>query len=135
MKSLTAQLEDHDDGADMTPMIDCVFLLLLFFIVTATFSEETLFEIELPEAAEPLVREGGNVVEVYVLPDGGFSIGSREVTEEALLSNLRSIHERHGIKTLRIKGDKRSDYENVIRVVDIAQTLRTREFSLAVERE
>lgn len=70
-----------------------------------------------------------------MLSDGGFSIGSREVTEEALLSNLRSIHERHGIKTLLIKGDKRSDYENVIRVVDIAQTLRTREFSLAVERE
>ena len=135
MKGLTDQLQEGDDRADMTPMIDCIFLLLLFFIVTATFSEENIFDVDLPEAAQPVVREGEEVVQIYILKDGGYSIGSRTVTEETLLPTLRAIHQRQPIKSLVIKGDRRVTYDKVVKVVDIAHSLRITEFSLAVDRE
>ena len=57
MKGLTDQLGEGSDQADLTPMIDCVFLLLLFFIVTSSLSEETnLFKIEMPKAAHSEIR-------------------------------------------------------------------------------
>ncbi len=135
MKGLSEQLEELDDRADMTPMIDCVFLLLLFFIVTATFSDETLFKVELPQAESPLVRQPSEVIQVTVNEEGLYSLGDRAVPEDKLLSSLKAIHERNGIKSIIIKADKRCDYEKVVKIVDIANTLRIDEFSLAVKVE
>ena len=48
MKKLTEQLETADDRPEITPLIDVIFMLLLFFIVTTTFAEDTFFPIMLP---------------------------------------------------------------------------------------
>jgi len=134
MKSLTDELTERDDDrADMTPMIDCVFLLLLFFIITANFSDESLFEVELPEAETPEVRQPTETVEVYVTRDGEYIIDETIIPGEKLSDQLRGIHETKGIRTMLIKADKHSDYEKVVLIFDIAQALRINEFSLGVQ--
>ncbi|MEZ6037089.1 MAG: biopolymer transporter ExbD [Planctomycetota bacterium] len=62
-----------DDGAeggiDMSPMIDCVFILLIFFIVTTTFVEETGMEVDKPQAASSVQLEKSSVM--FALTDKG----------------------------------------------------------------
>jgi biopolymer transport protein ExbD len=63
---------DHDDqggGIDMSPMIDCVFILLIFFVVTTTFVEETGIEVDKPEAASSIKLEKQSLM-LAVTADG-----------------------------------------------------------------
>lgn len=60
---------DSDGGVDMSPMIDCVFILLIFFIVTTTFVEETGVEVEKPQAASSASLEKNSCI--FALTDKG----------------------------------------------------------------
>ncbi len=136
IKSLTESLESGDDKADLTPLIDCVFLLLLFFIVTSTFSEETtLFEIKIPKAKHAEVKKVKDVVSVAISKNGQLSLGNEYVPDDQLYTKLSSLHKTTPITTFIIKGDKDCPYEKVIMAMDIAQALDIDEISLAVGGE
>lgn len=60
---------EADAGIDMSPMIDCVFILLIFFIVTTTFVEEAGIEVDKPEAAASVSLEKNSVI--FALSDKG----------------------------------------------------------------
>ena len=136
MKGLTDQLDVGDDRADLTPLIDCVFLLLLFFVVTAVFVEESsLFQVELPKAAHAELREIKDVVVVSVAQGGQFSVGQDYVADDQLWSTLKAIDDRAPIRTLIIKGDRRCPYDKVVMAMDVAHALDVPEISLAVEEE
>ena len=136
MKGLTDQLDVGNDRADLTPLIDCVFLLLLFFVVTAVFVEEShLFKVDLPKAAHAELRELKDVVVVMVSKSGHFSVGKSYVPDEQLWDNLSTLHRKAPIKTLIIKGDRRCPYEKVVMAMDVAQALDVDEITLAVENK
>ena len=136
MKQLTEQLEVDNDRADLTPLIDCVFLLLLFFIVTAVFVEESnLFKVDLPRAAHAELREIKDVVVVLVSRSGQFALGQDYVPDDQLWSRLNEVHQVTPIRTLIIKGDRDCPYQKVVMAMDVAQALNIEEISLAVEEE
>lgn len=135
MKSLTEQVESGGDQPDLTPMIDCVFLLLLFFVVTAVFAEESnLFKVELPKAARAEVREPKDVLVVLISRDGQYSVKEKLVAEDQLWTQLAEIHRQEPIKTLIIKGDRLCPYEKVIAAMDMAQNLQISEVTFAVQK-
>ncbi|MDA3961393.1 MAG: biopolymer transporter ExbD [Planctomycetota bacterium] len=129
---LVDQLEDDDDRADLTPLIDIVFLLLLFFIVTATFSEQSLFEVELPTATEAVVRSPQDAVELVIAEDGRYAIGREFIPDRLLPQRLAELGE--GKTTLVIKGDANCPYAKVVQAVDIAQAQGVVEYALVVQR-
>jgi biopolymer transport protein ExbD len=134
MKSLTEQLDVGGDQADLTPLIDCVFLLLLFFIVTAVFVEETnLFQVELAEAEQSEVRRLEDVVVVWVSEDGRYALEQEYVPDDRLWPRLKALHERSPIQTLVIKGDRRSPLEKTVHLFDIARALGVPEVLPAVD--
>jgi len=136
MKRLTEKLQAADDRADLTPLIDCVFLLLLFFIVTAVFVEESnLFEINLPVAAHAEVRRLEEVVVVGVSKAGRLSVGESFVSDDQLWAHLDALNSETPIQTLIIQGDRECPYEKVVMAMDVAQALGVDEITLAVERE
>ena len=136
MKSLTDKLQPTDDRADLTPLIDCVFLLLLFFIVTAVFVEESrLFEIDLPKAEHAELRRLQDVVVVGVSRGGQFSVGESYVADEQLWDHLSGLNDDTAIPTLIIKGDRACPYEKVVMAVDMAHVLEVAEIVLAVDTE
>ena len=136
MKALTEQLQLGDDRADLTPLIDCVFLLLLFFIVTAVFVEESyLFKVDLPKAANAELRELKDVVVVTISPGGRFSLGKSYVPDNQLWDNLSALHREKPIRTFIIKGDRQCPYEKVVMAMDMAQALNVGEVTLAVQLE
>jgi len=134
MKSVTEQLNQSDDQADLTPLIDCVFLLLLFFIVTAVFVEETnLFQIELPEAERSEVRQLKDVVVVWISRDGRYSLDQQYVPADELWSRLKAMDDAKPIQTLVIKGDRQSPLEKTVHLFEIAKALGVPEILPAVE--
>ena len=137
MKGLTDQLGDSSDQADLTPMIDCVFLLLLFFIVTTTFSEETnLFKIELPKAENPEVREVDEAINIVIEESGKIAIGSEIIPDNALWDAIKKRYDAAPADAkplVIVKGDHDSPYEKAIMIMDIAQALGVREITWAVE--
>ena len=134
MKGLTEQLETAGDQPDLTPLIDCVFLLLLFFVVTAVFVEEAnLFRIELPRAVHAELREVKDVTVLAISRSGQFSLGQDYVPDDRLWDRLSAENSERPIRTLIIKGDRQSPYEKVIMATDMARALNVTEITWAVE--
>ena len=66
-----------DATVELTPLIDVVFLLLIFFMVSTTFIRETQLKIDLPEATGELQQVEDQVLEVSISRDGEYSINSQ----------------------------------------------------------
>lgn len=136
MKKLTEELGVGDDRADLTPLIDCVFLLLLFFVVTAVFVEESnLFKIELEKAEHSEVRQLEDVVTVWISREGQYAMDQAYVPDDDLWPRLKSLHDKTPIKTLVIKGDKASPLGKMLVVMDMAKALGVTEILPAVEQK
>lgn len=102
---------------DLTPLIDVVFLLLIFFIVSSTFNKYGSIKVELPTSTIESVKEENEALEIIIDKDNRYFINykedkKREVTFEELDSYLTS-----GVKSVAITGDKNLKYQNIIDVV------------------
>ena len=83
--------EDGETGIDMSPLIDCVFILLIFFIVTTVFVEETGVEVDKPQAASAVNLEKTSVL-IAVTEKGAVVYGGRDVGVngvQAIVKRLR----------------------------------------------
>jgi biopolymer transport protein ExbD len=125
---------------DMTPIIDCVFQLLLFFLVASRFEEEARTGTEgelaalLPSAAEalPLVSKPREVI-VNVNRQGRFIVSS-EAFSELQLANLfrRAAADNPGRQTVLIRGDERADWKYVARVMSLCNQAGISDYRVAV---
>ena len=103
---------------DLTPLIDVVFLLLIFFIVSSTFNKYGSIKVELPTSTMESAKESENeALEIIIDKDNRYFINykedkKREVTFEELDSYLISE-----VKSVAITGDKNLKYQNIIDVV------------------
>lgn len=125
LKTLSETVSE-DIKPDLTPMIDIVFLLLLFFIVTSTFKEETLLEINLPKTDKGKPAIVADTVKVSISKEGTFTVENEFVTEENLGNTLQKYQKRHA---LIISGDRDCPYEKVVQVMESAKAL---DFSVAL---
>jgi biopolymer transport protein ExbD len=83
----------EDLGVDITPLIDVVFLLLIFFMVSTTFIRETQLRIDLPEATgEPAEREP-DALEITVDARGDYSVNNRLLLRSDLETLMRALRE------------------------------------------
>ena len=98
---------------DLTPLIDVVFLLLIFFIVSSTFNKYGSIKVELPTSTMESVKDDENeALEIIIDKDNRYFINykedkKREVTFEELDSYLIS-----GVKSVAITGDKNGSNRN-----------------------
>lgn len=79
----SAQDDEGEEGIDISPLIDCIFILLIFFIVTTTFVEETGVEVDKPQAASASMLEKTSILIAITSEDqvfyGGRAIGLQGV--------------------------------------------------------
>jgi len=110
---------------NLTPLIDVVFLLLIFFMVSTTFTKETRLAITLPEADGLVAEEQAKPVEVVVGAEGDYVVnGERLVkndaqTLRAVLSNLTESSE----YSLIITADANARHQAVVTLMDVAGQL------------
>lgn len=120
-------------GLDLTPVIDVVFILLIFFIVTSVFKKEELaLLLDLPtsNAKEMEVKEGQIFIE---LGKDKLAIKGIEVSFDSLEDNLKAIKNRNNPVIVRI--DKKVEYERVVKVLDLLQKYSLVNLALVTNEE
>jgi len=78
------EIDDTDPEPDLSPMIDCVFILLIFFIVTATFVEEDGFAINRPEDSSAAQANDNQTLVLAITEDGLVKVDGRTVSIDAI---------------------------------------------------
>jgi biopolymer transport protein ExbD len=123
----------EEPSMNMTPMIDVVLLLVIFFMVGTQFAEsESEYDIELPavSTAQPLTG-GPDVLTIHVHRDGTYRLGSRVVTPRDLERELRAARERYAQQAVLVRGDAQGPYQHVMTVLDLCRRARIVNVQLA----
>jgi len=119
------------DGINMTPMIDCVFLLLIFFLVATRFEEmEREMNVVLPQASEamPLTAKPKELF-VNVDREGHFIVRGQQLKTPELLSLFRqAAADNPGRQTVIIRADKRCVWEHVVEVMNLCNKAQIRDY-------
>jgi biopolymer transport protein ExbD len=119
---------------NMTPLIDVVFLLLIFFMVSTTFQKETELKIRLPQASEQSPTEETHSIEVVINARGGYFVNGRELNDNKMKTIRNAINKlARGRKDtpLVIRADAMAPHQSVITAMDAAGQLGMVKFSLA----
>ncbi len=105
---------------NLTPMIDVVFLLLIFFMLATTFMDpEREIDIDLPEASSSLALDTQHdELIINVMRDGVLKLGDHEVDRDALLAELRRAARQNPEITVTIRGDRLVTHEVIVSVMD-----------------
>jgi biopolymer transport protein ExbD len=120
----------------LAPMIDIVFLLLIFFIVTWQYTRaETELSVSVPtaqEGADPQ-RQIGEIV-INVLADNSIRVEGTTVDLEQLLDKLSKIAKEYENQPVRIRGDGGVQYQRIVEVIDTCQKAGIWNISFATQR-
>ncbi len=107
---------------NLTPLIDVVFLLLIFFMVSTTFETRQALELTLPESVSGVAAEPSPVT-LVVDAEGGYRLGERELTARALPEALAAEAEQAREHGLVVEADARARHAAVVRALDQAGLL------------
>jgi biopolymer transport protein ExbD len=123
-----------DDEMELTPLIDCVFLLLIFFMVTTVFKEPYTQRVILPEAEESTVIEKKELV-ASINREGEIELNRRPATIETIGGML--IREKEGVRsvTLIIRTDKQTQHGVVLDMIEVAKKIGIEKVVLATEKK
>ncbi len=108
---------------NLTPMIDVVFLLLIFFMVTTTFNEKTEIKIELPEVHEAQLKAESVEVILSIKQDGSYYINQKHVIGSALEDLSQTILEaakEQRVTKLLINADAQTPHQAVMTALEAA---------------
>lgn len=124
-------------GMQLAPMIDIVFLLLIFFIVTWQFSRsETEMKISVPssqEGADPKRVLGEIIVNVRV--NGEVVVEGQVMSQARLKEKLAAIARQHKNQPIRLRGDAEASYQTIVEVIDTCQKAGIWNISFATQRK
>jgi biopolymer transport protein ExbD len=113
-------------GVDITPLIDVVFLLLIFFMVSTTFERETQIQIELPEASGEEAEVNKEELEISIDRHGVFYVNQLEVINNEIETLKQAISKAIGDKRdlpVIINADARATHQSVMTAMDAASQL------------
>lgn len=116
---------------DLSPLMDIVFLLLIFFLVTTTFLPDAGMDLELPESTTAAPSEVAPTV-VSVSEDGAIQLGGRAVSVDELQEAVRALSEADRQK-ITVRADARVGYGVIVRIIDALRTAGVEGISLPME--
>lgn len=130
------RLDDDDSDAgeviNLTPMIDVVFLLLIFFLAATTFArEEVELDLRLPQAKSGKAGSGEQQLVVNVFADGKLTVDGREVTLAALQQKLQAAVQRNAEQAVLVRGDEQSRFGTGLAVLDVCRLAKVKKVDFA----
>ena len=128
--------EPEPASMQLAPMIDIVFLLLIFFIVTWQYTRsETELSVKVPTAEEGVQksRARGEII-ISVLADGTIRIEGNSVNFAQLRDKLTAIAKQFKNQPVRIRGDGGVSYQRIVEVIDTCQKAGIWNISFATQR-
>ncbi len=124
--------EPEESDVNLTPMLDVVFIMLIFFIVTASFVKESGVEVNRPDAATAIRQERGNIL-VAITSTGQIWIDRRQVDPRAVRANIERLHAENPQGAVVIQADTDSKNGLLVHVMDAARLAGVYNVSIAAE--
>ncbi|MCW7553418.1 biopolymer transporter ExbD [Endozoicomonas gorgoniicola] len=124
-------------SVNLTPLIDVVFLLLIFFMVSTTFTRETRLAIDLPEASGEVQEQVRKQVEIVIGKDGDFSVNGNSLVNsrlETLKTALGKVSDGDSTLPLVITADANTPYQSVVTAMDAAGQLGFANLSMTTRK-
>jgi len=121
----------------LTPMIDVVFLLLIFFMVTTTFSKETSIKIQLPQAEGEEAEPNKQRVRLTIGKEGKIYINDRPLENQSLATLTKELSAVGSDKQtpLIINADANAPIQSAISVLDVAKKVGFKSISFTTQKE
>ncbi len=124
--------EDEAEEINMTPMLDVVFIMLIFFIVTASFVKEAGIDVNRPEAATAVKKERANIL-VAISDQGEIWINKRQIDVRAVQANIERLKAENPQGSVVIQADKKATTETLIKVMDASRAAGVFDVSIAAQ--
>ena len=123
---------DEDSDINLTPMLDVVFIMLIFFIVTATFIKQAGIEITRPEALTATQKPTVSVL-VAIGPNGDIWIDKKRVDVGAVRAHIERIHAENPKGGLVVQSDRQAKSEKLLAVLEAARAAGITEVAIATD--
>jgi biopolymer transport protein ExbD len=127
----------EEPDVNLTPMIDVVFLLLLFFMVSTSFIRESSLKVDLPEAAGQVLANQEQAIDIIINLNGIFIINGTTLehpSSEELSRYLKDAVGDNEDPHIIISSDAKAEYQSVVTAMDVAQQLGYSRLTLATRK-
>jgi biopolymer transport protein ExbD len=123
---------DQQAEVNMTPMLDVVFIMLIFFIVTASFVKEAGVDVIRPPALTADPKDKGNIL-IAITENGQIWIDRRQVKPRALRAHIERLHGENPQGAIVIQADTHSQNHLLVAVMDAAKAAKVNKIAIAAE--
>ena len=124
--------KSEESEVNMTPMLDVVFIMLIFFIVTASFVKEAGVDVNRPPAMTAISKDKGNIL-IAITESGQIWIDRRQVDPRSLRANIERLHGENPQGAIVIQADKNSQNHLLVSVMDAAKAAGVNQIAVATE--
>ena len=129
---LTQQQAEEEPTIDITPMLDVVFIMLIFFIVTATFVKEAGIDVNRPDATTATKQEKANIL-IAISANDTIWLDRRQIDIRSVRPNIERLHAENPQGTVVIQADRDSRTNTLIQVMDAARQAGVYNVSIAAQ--
>ncbi|MEX0950864.1 MAG: biopolymer transporter ExbD [Gammaproteobacteria bacterium] len=133
MRPSHSQKDTADVGVNLTPLIDMVFILLIFFLVTASFTKEAGIDVDRPSAQTAERQERGNLI-IAVTQAGEIWIDNQQVDIRAVRAHVERLHAQNPEGTVIVMADKNSRSGMMVDVMDQVRLAGVENIAIAANR-
>ncbi|WP_371192790.1 ExbD/TolR family protein [Glaciecola sp. SC05] len=125
---------DEDAQIDMTPMLDIVFIMLIFFIVTTVFVKQAGIEVNKPDGVTAVQYKNANIF-IAITEDGDVWMDRRQISLEAVRANLEKLLLEQPTDVVFIQADLKAKHGLVVEVMDQVKAAGIDRVAVAVRGE
>lgn len=134
MRKHASKTNEGDSDIDMTPMLDIVFIMLIFFIVTASFLKEAGIEINRPDASTAVKADKANIM-IAVSAKNEVWMEKRRVDVRAVRANVERLRAENPEGSVVVQADKEAKAGIVMEVVDAVRKANVSDYVVSTREE
>ena len=133
MRRISSAAVDDEAQVDLTPLIDVVFIMLIFFIVTATFIKETGIDVNKPEAPTATQQKKANIL-IAIDAHDNIWIDRRKIDIRSVIPNIKRLRSESPQGSVVIQADEESRNKTLVEVMDAARQAGEYNIALAANK-
>ena len=124
--------DEEENEINLTPMLDVVFIMLIFFIVTASFIRESGLDVNRPDSPMNQTKSEDVNILIAISPNDEILIDNRSIDPRAVRANIERLHAENPTSSVVIQASRRSTNKMLVQVMDAARQAGVYNISMAV---
>ena len=123
----------RDAEINLTPLIDIVFILLIFFLITSTFVQDSGIKVDLPRANQSSSTEANHQIVVTVTADGRMVYEGEALSKDELQDKLTGLYKEKVEQVFIIEADSTTQHGIVVSIMDLAKEIGFQSLAIATD--